>query len=143
MSNFTDVDALSAEPGVSVRFTRSPADVERADLVVVPGTKATVEDLERLRADGLDAALARRAAAGGPTSAMCGGYQMLGEAIVDEVESRRRDRGRARAAVGGDALRARQAHCAARQGRSRWPAAERDRLRDPPRRMTGASGASR
>ena len=52
MSNFTDADALAAEPGVRVRFTRSPADVERADLVVVPGTKATVEDLERLRADG-------------------------------------------------------------------------------------------
>ena len=58
MSNFTDVDALAAEPGVSVRFTRSPADVERADLVLVPGTKATVEDLERLRESGLAAALA-------------------------------------------------------------------------------------
>lgn len=89
MSNFTDVDALTAEPGVSVRFTRSPADVERADLVLVPGTKATVEDLERLRAGGLDAALARRAAAGDPILGVCGGYQMLGEAIEDTVESRR------------------------------------------------------
>ena len=58
MSNFTDVDALGSEPGVRVRFTRSPADVERADLVVIPGTKATVEDLARLRAAGLDRALA-------------------------------------------------------------------------------------
>ena len=57
MSNFTDVDALAAEPGVCVRYTRSPADIERADLVVLPGTKATVEDLKRLRADGLDRAL--------------------------------------------------------------------------------------
>src|SRR6266545_1529749 len=89
MSNFTDVDALTAEPGVSVRFTRSPADVERADLVLVPGTKATVEDLERLRAGGLDAALSRRAAAGDPILGVCGGYQILGEAIDDEVESRR------------------------------------------------------
>src|SRR3954452_22567365 len=89
MSNFTDVDALTAEPGVSVCFTRSPADVERADLVLVPGTKATVEDLERLRAGGLDEALARRAAAGHPILGVCGGYQMLGEAIEDEVESRR------------------------------------------------------
>ena len=56
ISNFTDADALGAEPGVRVRFTRSAADIERADLVVIPGTKATVEDLERLRADGLDAA---------------------------------------------------------------------------------------
>jgi adenosylcobyric acid synthase len=89
MSNFTDVDALAAEPGVSVRFTRSPADVERADLVLVPGTKATVEDLERLREGGLAAALAARAAAGDPILAVCGGYEMLGERIEDDVESGR------------------------------------------------------
>ncbi|HWC25622.1 MAG TPA: cobyric acid synthase [Solirubrobacteraceae bacterium] len=88
MSNFTDLDALGAEPGVRVRFTRSPADVERADLVVLPGTKATVEDLARLRAAGLDAALRARAAAGAPILGICGGYQMLGEAIDDRVESR-------------------------------------------------------
>jgi adenosylcobyric acid synthase len=87
MSNFTDIDALSAEPGVRVRFTRSVADVQRADLVVVPGTKATVEDLARLRATGLDRALAERAAAGAPILGICGGYQMLGQRIVDEVES--------------------------------------------------------
>ena len=89
MSNFTDVDALAAEPGVRVRFTRSPADVERADLLVVPGTKATVEDLERLRGAGLDRALAARAAAGAPILGVCGGYQLLGERIVDAVESGR------------------------------------------------------
>jgi adenosylcobyric acid synthase len=87
MSNFTDLDALSAEPGVRVRFTRSAADVERADLVVVPGTKATVEDLARLRAAGLDDALRARAAAGAPILGVCGGYQMLGAAIQDDVES--------------------------------------------------------
>jgi adenosylcobyric acid synthase len=89
MSNFTDLDALGAEPGVRVRFTRSVADVERADLVVVPGTKATVEDLDRLRAAGLDRALARRVAAGHPVLGICGGYQLLGERIADDVESRR------------------------------------------------------
>jgi adenosylcobyric acid synthase len=88
MSNFTDVDALAAEPGVGVRFTRSPVDIERADLVVVPGTKATVADLGRLRRDGLDVALRRRAAAGGPILGLCGGYQLLGERIEDDVESR-------------------------------------------------------
>jgi adenosylcobyric acid synthase len=88
MSNFTDVDALAAEPGVRVRFTRSVADVQRADLVVVPGTKATVEDLARLRELGLDRALAERAAAGGPILGICGGYQLLGERITDYVESR-------------------------------------------------------
>jgi adenosylcobyric acid synthase len=89
MSNFTDADALAAEPGVRVRFTRSAADLERADLVVVPGTKATVEDLERLRAAGLDRALAARARAGAPTLGVCGGYQLLGGPILDEVESGR------------------------------------------------------
>jgi adenosylcobyric acid synthase len=87
MSNFTDVDALAAEPGVRVRFTRSAADVQRADLVVVPGTKATVEDLARLRSAGLDRALAERAAAGAPILGICGGYQLLGERIIDDVES--------------------------------------------------------
>jgi adenosylcobyric acid synthase len=88
MSNFTDVDALAAEPGVSVRFTRSAVDIARADLVILPGTKATVADLRRLRADGLDSAIAARAAAGGPVLGICGGYQMLGERIEDAVESR-------------------------------------------------------
>src|SRR6266540_1240662 len=50
LSNFTDFDALAAEPGVVVRFTESPADVLGADLAVLPGTKATVEDLAWLRA---------------------------------------------------------------------------------------------
>lgn len=88
MSNFTDADALASEPGVRVRFTRSPADLARADLVVVPGTKATVEDLARLRADGLDRVLADRAAADRPILGICGGYQLLGERIHDPVESR-------------------------------------------------------
>jgi adenosylcobyric acid synthase len=87
MSNFTDLDALAAEPGVCVRFTRSAADVRRADLVVVPGTKATVEDLARLRGAGLDRALAERAAVGAPILGVCGGYQLLGERIVDRIES--------------------------------------------------------
>ncbi|MDX6647716.1 MAG: adenosylcobyric acid synthase [Miltoncostaeaceae bacterium] len=87
MSNFTDVDALAAEPGVTVRFTSSPVDVERADLVVVPGTKATVDDLAWLRARGIDVALRERARNGDPVLGICGGYQMLGERITDNVES--------------------------------------------------------
>jgi adenosylcobyric acid synthase len=82
ISNFTDVDALATEPGVRVRFSMSPADIERADLVIIPGTKATVEDLARVPRDAL---LARR----GPILGICGGYQMLGTEITDSVESRR------------------------------------------------------
>jgi adenosylcobyric acid synthase len=87
LSNFTDFDALAAEPGVVVRFTTSPADVLGADLAVLPGTKATVEDLAWLRSRGLDRALAARARSGQPTLGICGGYQMLGTRIVDRVES--------------------------------------------------------
>jgi adenosylcobyric acid synthase len=87
ISNFTDVDALALEPGVTVRFTASPAELAAADLVVVPGTKATVSDLGWLHGRGLDAVLADRAAAGRPILAICGGYQMLGTVIYDGVES--------------------------------------------------------
>lgn len=88
MSNFTDVDALAAEPGVVVRFVDRAEELVDADLVVVPGTRGTVRALEWLRERGLAAALARRAAEGRPVLGICGGFQLLGEHIVDEVESR-------------------------------------------------------
>jgi adenosylcobyric acid synthase len=88
MSNFTDVDPLRAETGVHVTFTDRPHDVVRADLVILPGSKATVADLTWLRDRGLDVALTERAGQGRPTLGVCAGYQMLGTAITDEVESR-------------------------------------------------------
>jgi adenosylcobyric acid synthase len=88
ISNFTDVDAFTAEPGVTVRFTTSPRDVAHADLVVLPGSKNTVGDLAWLRASGLADTLSRRVATGAPVLGICGGYQMLGTTIVDRVESR-------------------------------------------------------
>ncbi|UNZ20057.1 cobyric acid synthase [Streptomyces sp. 891-h] len=88
MSNFTDVDALAAEPGVVVRFCDRPEELADADLVVVPGTRGTVKALEWLRARGLAEALVRRAAEGRPVLGVCGGYQLLGERIEDDVESR-------------------------------------------------------
>jgi adenosylcobyric acid synthase len=87
IANFTDVDPLAAEPGVEVRFTASTADLEHADLVVVPGTKATVTDLDWLRGRGLDRVLVERARQGRPVVGICGGYQMLGRCVVDAVES--------------------------------------------------------
>jgi adenosylcobyric acid synthase len=89
ISNFTDVDALAAEPGVLVRFATSPADLADADLVVLPGSRATVSDLAWLRDRGLAAAVTERARAGRPVLGICGGYQMLAGQIEDEVESRR------------------------------------------------------
>ncbi len=87
MSNVTDADALAAEPGVSVRLTADAAAVATADLVIVPGTKHTVGDLAWLRQRRLDAALADRASAGQPILGVCGGAQLLGERLVDHVES--------------------------------------------------------
>ncbi|MEU3061395.1 cobyric acid synthase [Streptomyces subrutilus] len=88
MSNFTDVDALAAEPGVVVRFVDRAEELADADLVVVPGTRGTVRALGWLRERGLAGALARRAAEGRPVLGICGGFQVLGEHIEDEVESR-------------------------------------------------------
>jgi adenosylcobyric acid synthase len=85
LSNWTDVDALRSEPGVLVRFATTPEELADADLVVLPGTRQTVADLEWLRARGLDHGLRRRE---GPVLGICGGYQMLGESITDDVESR-------------------------------------------------------
>jgi adenosylcobyric acid synthase len=84
LANFTDFDALACEPGVRVRFVADVAAFGRPDLVILGGTKATVSDLEWLRARGLDDAIRRSDAT---VLGICGGYQMLGLSIDDAVES--------------------------------------------------------
>jgi adenosylcobyric acid synthase len=86
IANFTDLDALAIEPGVTVRLVEDPAALGDPDLVVLPGTKATVADLEWLRGKGLDTAIARTRAV---IIGICGGYQMLGCSITDPVEAGR------------------------------------------------------
>ncbi|RMI35648.1 cobyric acid synthase [Nocardia stercoris] len=87
ISNSTDVEALACEPGVAVRWVSEPSRLADADLVVLPGSKSTVDDLNWLRRSGIADALTARAAAGRPILAVCGGYQMLARTIHDEVES--------------------------------------------------------
>ncbi len=87
ISNFTDTDPLAAEPGVALRFVTSPAEIADADLVILPGSRATVADLAWLRERGLAGAVVDRAARGGPVLGICGGYQMLAREIRDDVES--------------------------------------------------------
>jgi adenosylcobyric acid synthase len=86
-SNATDVDALAAEPGVDVRVTTDLDLCREADLMILPGSRATVADLEWLRSRGLAAVVRQRAAAARPVLGICGGYQMLTEAIEDTIES--------------------------------------------------------
>jgi adenosylcobyric acid synthase len=83
ISNHDDVHPLEHEPGVAVRFAESPAGLLDADLVIVPGSKSTVSDLEWLRASGIADAVVERARRGRPVIGICGGYQMMGDAIED------------------------------------------------------------
>jgi adenosylcobyric acid synthase len=91
ISNFTDFAALARAPGVSVRYVSTPARLHRPDLVVLPGTRTTVQALAWLRATGLADAVCQLAAeADGPlVLGVCGGYQILGRTVADpeHVES--------------------------------------------------------
>ena len=85
ISNFTDVDALGIEPSLDVVFASTPRQLADADLVVLPGTRATIADLAWLRSRGLDEAVLAHAAAGKPVLGICGGCQMLGRTIADPL----------------------------------------------------------
>ena len=87
ISNSTDVEALACEPGVLVRWSTDPADLADTDLIVLPGSKATVADLSWLRERGLAGAVVAHARAGKPVLGICGGFQMLCRRIDDPVES--------------------------------------------------------
>jgi adenosylcobyric acid synthase len=87
ISNSTDVEALACEPGVLVRWITDPAGLADADLLVLPGSKATVADLSWLQDRGLAGAIADHARAGKPVLGICGGLQMLCRRIEDTVES--------------------------------------------------------
>jgi len=87
LSNFDEFDGLGA------RFVDDPAAIAGASLVIVPGTKCTIDDLSWMRSRGLADAIAARARAGGRVHGICGGYQILGARIVDPegIESRERE----------------------------------------------------
>lgn len=83
ISNLDEFQALKNVPGVRLVWARSPADLAGADWVVLPGSKHTSADLAWLRAQGLDHAVAAHAQRGGVVLGICGGLQMLGEALID------------------------------------------------------------
>ena len=83
ISNLDEFQPLKNLPGLRLAWARSPAQLAGADWIVLPGSKATASDLLWLRAQELDAAIARHAAQGGRVLGICGGLQMLGEALID------------------------------------------------------------
>ena len=83
ISNFTDFMPLEQHPLLGVRYVQNTRQLGTPDLVILPGTKNTVDDLLWLRQSGLEAALLKLAANGTPVLGVCGGYQMLGETLAD------------------------------------------------------------
>ena len=82
LSNFTDFSALDQIAGVSVHYVRDPYEIEKMDMVILPGTKNTMGDLAWMRESGMESAV-KKFAQYGPVFGICGGYQMLGQRIAD------------------------------------------------------------
>lgn len=83
ISNFTDFSPLEQHPLLGVRYVSGPQTLGRPDVVILPGTKSTLDDLVWLRENGLEAAILKLSAAGVPVMGICGGYQMLGRTLSD------------------------------------------------------------
>ncbi|AYN29221.1 MULTISPECIES: cobyric acid synthase [Buttiauxella] len=87
ISNFTDFNALAAQPDVRVRYVRHPEELDGVDLVILPGSKNTLGDLSWMREHALAQKVLELHRCRVPIIGICGGYQMLGDTIIDEVES--------------------------------------------------------
>lgn len=95
ISNFTDFAPLESEQGVSVRYVTRPEQIFETDLIILPGTKSTMQDLKWLRETGLEVAVKRAVQRGSYLIGICGGYQMLGDWLKDPecIEGRKIMRG--------------------------------------------------
>ena len=85
ISNFTDFNPLEQWHDTVIRYIVSPEELEKADLIIIPGTKNTIDDLKWLRSKGLAAAIQKKTAAGIPCIGICGGFQILGRQITDQT----------------------------------------------------------
>jgi len=83
ISNFTDFNVFSLINGVSLRYVSNTKELGNPDMIIIPGTKNTIEDLKWLRQSGLEVKIIRHAKEGKALFGVCGGYQMLGEVIND------------------------------------------------------------
>lgn len=90
MSNFTDFDRLEKDPRVNLFYTVDPAEIAKSNIIILPGSKNTIEDLIALKNNGVAAAVVAAHKKGKTVIGICGGYQMMGELIEDpfEVESK-------------------------------------------------------
>ncbi|HWR28532.1 MAG TPA: cobyric acid synthase [Negativicutes bacterium] len=87
ISNFTDFDPLLREPDVSLRYVREGEALGKPDLIILPGSKNTTEDMLYLKEQGFDASIRQLAAQGTPVIGICGGYQMLGQKLADPLHT--------------------------------------------------------
>ena len=83
ISNFTDFDTLERDSRVNLFYTNNTSDISHADIIILPGTKQTLEDLLELRRNGCAQAIMRAYREGKTVVGICGGYQMLGQTISD------------------------------------------------------------
>ena len=89
LSNFTDFDVLERDPRVNLFYTQHPAEVSKADIIILPGSKSTIQDLIDLKNVGMTQAIQEQHQKGKTVIGICGGYQMMGQYIEDphQVES--------------------------------------------------------
>ena len=83
MSNFTDFDVLEMDPRFNPYYTNNIDEIEKADIILLPGSKNTLSDLQSLRANGIAMAIIRAHKAGKKVIGICGGYQMMGQEVLD------------------------------------------------------------
>ena len=83
ISNFTDFDTLERDPRVNLFYTSNTSDLQEADIIILPGTKSTLDDLLELRRNGCAQAILRAHRNGKLIVGICGGYQMLGQTVND------------------------------------------------------------
>ena len=83
MSNFTDFNPLERDDRIHLYYTNQPSDIEHADVIIIPGTKSTLSDLQVLRRDGMAQAIVKAQDNGKTVLGICGGYQMMGTSISD------------------------------------------------------------
>ena len=83
LSNYTDFDALERDPRIHLFYTNNVDDIQKADIIILPGSKSTLDDLYELRRNGCAQAIIRASREGATVLGICGGYQMMGVEVCD------------------------------------------------------------